>query len=162
MSAVATMARLAAATLVANLTAGLLLVLFLLSGPFFDSANGWGAGSPPPSLGFLSWLPDLSPAGVLLVLALPAFFAGAAMTALERRHSAVRRPGSWAAAGAGVGAIFFLLANIDPASNLDPRFSSLDGALAAAFLIAGAVAALAFRAVMWLSAPFDPGLQGTD
>jgi hypothetical protein len=148
--------RLAAAALVSSVAAGALLVLFLLSGPVPDPRPGLGSSEPPP-LELLVGTLRFGLEGAFIFAAVPALAAGTSMWALGRRHSAARRPRAWAAAGACVGAIFFTLAQaefgIDP---FDLAMSGLEAALCAAFLVAGAGAALAFRAVMRLTAPF-PG-----
>jgi hypothetical protein len=152
----ATILRLAAAACVSSLAAGLLMVLFLLSGPFLDPRPLWDPAASPP-LERMLWTLRFGLEGAFLLTALPAFVAGAAMSALGRRHEAARPARAWASAGACVGALFWLAAQA--AAGIDPfdlRMSSLEVASFAAFLVAGAGAALAFQAVMWISAPFDP------
>lgn len=146
--------RLAAAALVSSVAAGTLMVLFVLSGRVAVPARSWSSVEPPP-------LDVLIPAlgyglqGSFILAALPALAAGAAMSALGRRRSWARRPRAWAAAGALVGALFWLLF-LALAGLLDLEMSSLEAMLGAMFLASGAGAALAFLAVMRLTAPFRP------
>lgn len=151
-----TILRLAAAASVSSVAAGALLALFLLFGPLSDPQPAWAPGEPPP-LDLLFGALRFGIEGAFILAALPALVAGSAMWALGRRHKEVHRPRAWAAAGACIGAVLFALAEalvgMDP---FDLRTSTLEAALGASFLAAGAGAALAFRALMWLTAPFGP------
>jgi len=157
MTWLATILRLAAAASVSSLAAGTSMVLLLMYGPLLAPHQSWGSSEPPP-LDLMLWALRHGLEGAFVLAALPALAAGAAMSALGRRLEAARRPRAWAGAGAFVGALFFLLAQatvgMDP---FDLEMSSLEAASGAAFIVAGAGAALAFRAMMWLSEPFSRG-----
>jgi hypothetical protein len=143
--------RMALAALASGAAAGLLpLLVVVLPMWLFDPRTGWTAAEE-----MLPMLPRILFLAVslgLVVATLPAFLAGAAMWALARRFEAASRPPAWAAAGAGVGAAFLVLAYVALGQrSLAFRLDRTDLALIAAFLIAGAGTALVFLGVMRLS-----------
>lgn len=111
------------------------------------SPRVWGGGLFDPTA-FAVLLAGGAVVGLLLAT-VPAFAAGAALWALQRRYAAAAGRTAWAWTGAGGGALvwaLFELASAWLAGRFDPLgFSAL---LLAACLGAGAGAALVFRATM--------------
>lgn len=137
------LARLAFAALVSGAAAGLLASLAMLLGAAW--LGGWSWNVAPAEV-MLAVLAAGLAAGIV-VAAPPAFLAGAAMWALGRRVEAARRPSAWATAGAAVGAFGWAAFATAIGLSVGEPGLTRPGALLPAAILAGAGAALAFRAV---------------
>ena len=138
------MLRMALAALLSGAAGGLLLVTLSMVTVLAPRFAGGG-----PRLEGVAMMLVAGGAGGAVVASLPAFLAGAALWALQGRYRGARRPGSWAGAGAVMGACFWgllqaLIASYDGRFELD----SISALTAAIFIASGAVAALVFRAAM--------------
>ncbi|HEX8620603.1 MAG TPA: hypothetical protein VF718_01390 [Allosphingosinicella sp.] len=156
MTALRRFVQLALAALLASAGGGLVLI-----GLLGLVALGAAAGDGPRQL--IAALPLL--AGMTFVLAglvavqaastlwLPAFLAGAALWSAGLSRPGARRPAAWAAAGAALAlACHLRLARLGALER--SLFALPPAAIAIAFPIAGAIAALLFRSAMAAAAPF--------
>jgi hypothetical protein len=153
MLAGATILRLGLAALLSGTAAGLLLVASLLVGAVIAGADhGIGTGETPgPEMALLAV--RLAVQAGAAVATLPAFVAGAVMTGLAARFEAARHLPAWAAAGAAVGAAFWLLVELVLGQlPYGTRPSAVDEVFLAAFLFGGGGSALVFRGTMRLTA----------
>lgn len=136
-------ARLALAALASGAAAGLLATLAVFLGASFLGGWSWNVS---PAEALFAMLAAGVAAG-LVAFSGPALVAGAAMCALARRVESARRAPAWAAAGAAVGALGWTAFAVAVGTSVgEPGLDRPGGALLAAIL-AGAGAALAFRAV---------------
>jgi hypothetical protein len=151
MAAGGMMLRLALAALVSAGTSGLIVPILLGLALLLDGN---------PQIGFdvrgSLLLLSVGIAGGLVVATLPAFFAGAWLWAFGDRFGRARLPAAWAAAGASVGgALWALFGAATGAFHRGP--GGFEALTLAVSLAAGAGGALAFRAIMLLTAATGAG-----
>lgn len=147
------------AAALASAAAGMLVLFFTLATQLAASAPGPGAfvGRLLFALFFSLFVGGLAILPGVTLMIVPAFLAGALLWTLGRSRAWARRPAAFASSGAGLGAAArLLLAGTDMTQDLTRlgpvAFSGASAA--AAFLLAGAVSGLIFRAGMLIIGRF--------